>query len=63
MADTCAQAFNIADLREAARKRLPRGLFEFVARGSGVRQQLRERGERAPIGLLSIDSDRDDEPE
>ena len=34
MADTCAQAFNIADLREAARKRLPRGLFEFVARGT-----------------------------
>ncbi|HWG03604.1 MAG TPA: alpha-hydroxy acid oxidase [Beijerinckiaceae bacterium] len=28
--DNC---YNIADLREAARKRLPRGLFEFVDRG------------------------------
>jgi isopentenyl diphosphate isomerase/L-lactate dehydrogenase-like FMN-dependent dehydrogenase len=34
VADPCSQAFNIGDLREAARRRLPRGLFEFVARGT-----------------------------
>ena len=34
MADSIEQAFNIADLRDAARRRLPRGLFEFVARGT-----------------------------
>ncbi len=34
MSDPCAEAFNIGDLREAARRRLPHGLFEFVARGT-----------------------------
>ena len=34
MSDPCAQAFNIGDLRDAAQRRLPRGLFEFVARGT-----------------------------
>ena len=29
-----SQAFNIADLRAAARSKLPKGLFEFVARGT-----------------------------
>jgi isopentenyl diphosphate isomerase/L-lactate dehydrogenase-like FMN-dependent dehydrogenase len=33
---------NIADLREAARRRLPRGLFEYVDRGSEDEISLRE---------------------
>jgi len=28
-------AYDIADLREAARRRLPRGVFEFFDRGNG----------------------------
>lgn len=34
-------AYNIADLREKARKRLPRGLFEFVDRGTEDEVSLR----------------------
>ena len=33
MSDNTLDAYNIADLRELARKRLPRGLFEFMDRG------------------------------
>jgi isopentenyl diphosphate isomerase/L-lactate dehydrogenase-like FMN-dependent dehydrogenase len=33
MTDPLKQAYNIADMREFARRRLPRGLFEFVDRG------------------------------
>ena len=34
MSDPLSDVFNIGDLREAARRRLPRGLFEFVDRGT-----------------------------
>ena len=34
MADVTLGAYNIADLREMARRRLPRGMFEFVDRGT-----------------------------
>lgn len=34
MADQTLGAYNIADLREMARRRLPRGMFEFVDRGT-----------------------------
>ena len=34
MADATLGAYNIADLREMARRRLPRGMFEFVDRGT-----------------------------
>ena len=33
MADKTLGAYNIADLRELAKQRLPRGLFEFMDRG------------------------------
>lgn len=34
MADNTLEAYNIADLREIARRRLPKGMFEFVDRGT-----------------------------
>ncbi|HEX6007876.1 MAG TPA: alpha-hydroxy acid oxidase [Burkholderiales bacterium] len=34
MADATLGAYNIADLREMARRRLPKGMFEFVDRGT-----------------------------
>lgn len=34
MNDTLRQAYNISDLRDIARRRLPKGLFEFIDRGS-----------------------------
>lgn len=34
MADSTLGAYNIADLRELARRRLPKGMFEFVDRGT-----------------------------
>lgn len=34
MKDRTSKAYNIADLREMARRRLPKGLFEFVDRGT-----------------------------
>ena len=34
MAEQTFRAYNIADLRELARRRLPKGLFEFVDRGT-----------------------------
>ncbi len=37
-----ARAHNIADLRRLARRRLPRGIFEFVDRGSEDELSLRE---------------------
>jgi isopentenyl diphosphate isomerase/L-lactate dehydrogenase-like FMN-dependent dehydrogenase len=41
MADENLGAFNIADLREMARRRLPKGLFEFVDRGTEDEVSLR----------------------
>ena len=37
-----SRCFNIADLREAARRRLPRGIFEFVDRGTEDEIALRD---------------------
>src|SRR5436189_6482054 len=41
MKDRSKAAYNIADLREIARRRLPRGLFHFVDRGSEDEVALR----------------------
>ncbi len=41
MTDTTLGAYNIADLRDLARKRLPRGLFEFMDRGCEDEVSLR----------------------
>jgi len=41
MKDQSGDAHNIADLREIARRRLPKGLFEFVDRGSEDEVALR----------------------
>lgn len=35
MNDPTLGAYDIADLRELARKRLPKGVFEFFDRGNG----------------------------
>ncbi|HYC46306.1 MAG TPA: alpha-hydroxy-acid oxidizing protein [Burkholderiales bacterium] len=35
-------AYNIAELRDIARRRLPRGVFEFVDRGTEDELSLRE---------------------
>ena len=37
-----SRCFNIADLREAARRRLPKGIFEFVDRGAEDEIALRD---------------------
>ena len=39
--DSKLGAYNIHDLREMARKRLPRGVFEFVDRGTEDESALR----------------------
>lgn len=41
MQDTSLGAYNIADLREMARQRLPKGIFEFVDRGAEDEVSLR----------------------
>lgn len=41
MAHAVDRAYNIADLREIARRRLPKGLFEFVDRGTEDEVSLR----------------------
>jgi len=40
-----ARCHNVADLREAARRRLPRGVFEFFDRGSEDEESLRHNRE------------------
>lgn len=42
MGDTTLGAYDIADLRELARQRLPRGVFEFFDRGNGDEVALAE---------------------
>src|SRR5690606_9320093 len=55
-----AGALNIADLRQLARRRLPRGLFEFVDRGTEDEVALRnnraafERIKLVPRGLVDV---------
>ena len=41
MADKTLGAYNISDLREMALKRVPKGLFEFVDRGTEDEVSLR----------------------
>lgn len=41
MTDPLKEAYNISDLRDLARRRLPKGLFEFVDRGSEDEVALR----------------------
>lgn len=45
MTDRMAEAYNIADLREMARRRLPKGLFEFIDRGTEDEVSLRNNRE------------------
>jgi isopentenyl diphosphate isomerase/L-lactate dehydrogenase-like FMN-dependent dehydrogenase len=55
-----ARCYNIADLREAAKRRLPRGVFEFVDRGSEDEVGLRnnragfERIKLRPRSLVDV---------
>ena len=49
MADTTLGAYNISDLREMALKRVPKGLFEFVDRGTEDEISLRNFQEQASI--------------
>src|SRR5262245_65994635 len=42
MADATLGAYDIADLRELARRRLPKGVFEFFDRGNGDETALVE---------------------
>jgi isopentenyl diphosphate isomerase/L-lactate dehydrogenase-like FMN-dependent dehydrogenase len=44
MNDATLGAYNIADLREMARRRLPKGIFEFVDRGNEDEVALRNNG-------------------
>jgi isopentenyl diphosphate isomerase/L-lactate dehydrogenase-like FMN-dependent dehydrogenase len=41
MADNTLRAYNIADLRDIARRRLPKGIFEFIDRGTEDEVALR----------------------
>ena len=45
MRDPVSNAYNIADLREFARRRLPKGLFEFMDRGTEDEVSLRNNRE------------------
>ncbi|MGH7210845.1 MAG: alpha-hydroxy acid oxidase, partial [Acetobacteraceae bacterium] len=46
------RAFNIADLRHLARRRLPRGIFEFIDRGTEDEVSLREN--RAALDRIKL---------
>ena len=57
MRDLSAQCYNIHDLREVARKRLPKGLFEFVDRGTEDEVALRnnrEAFERIKLSMRAL---------
>ncbi len=54
MASALDRAYNIEDLREVARKRLPRGLFEFVDRGAEDEVSL--RGNREAMHRIAFRS-------
>ncbi len=41
MKDRSSEAYNIADLREIARQRMPKGIFEFIDRGAEDEVALR----------------------
>jgi isopentenyl diphosphate isomerase/L-lactate dehydrogenase-like FMN-dependent dehydrogenase len=52
MSDRTLGYFNTADLREAARRRLPRGLFEFMDRGNDDEVAMREN--RAALERIKL---------
>ncbi len=52
MTGALASVYNIGDLREAARRRLPRGLFEFVDRGT--EDDLALRTNRAAFERIAL---------
>lgn len=52
LTDPLSGVFNIADLREAARRRLPRGVFEFVDRGT--EDDLAIRNNRAAFERIAL---------
>ena len=41
MTDKTLGAYNIADLREIARRRVPKGIFEFIDRGPYAESPMR----------------------
>ena len=59
MKDATLDYYNTADLREAARRRLPKGLFEFMDRGNDDEVAMREnRAALARIeGIISVRQD------
>ena len=66
MRDKSAECYNIHDLREVARKRLPKGLFEFVDRGTEDEVALAnnraafERIKMTPRALVDVAGRRQD---
>ncbi len=52
MKDNTLGAYNIADLREMARRRLPKGIFEFVDRGA--EDEVTLRNNRAAIERIKL---------
>jgi isopentenyl diphosphate isomerase/L-lactate dehydrogenase-like FMN-dependent dehydrogenase len=52
MSDHTLGYYNIADLREAARRRLPKGLFEFMDRGNDDEVAMREN--RAALERIKL---------
>lgn len=51
MTDNTLGAYNIADLREMARRRLPKGMFEFVDRGTEDEIALANNRAAAAAGI------------
>ncbi|MGE4112492.1 MAG: alpha-hydroxy-acid oxidizing protein, partial [Burkholderiales bacterium] len=52
MTDPTLGAYDIADLRELARRRLPKGVFEFFDRGNG--DEVAVANNRAAIELVKF---------
>jgi len=52
MSDNTLGAYNIADLREMARRRLPKGIFEFIDRGN--EDDIALRNNRAALDCIKL---------
>lgn len=52
MSDSTLGAYNIADLREMARRRLPKGIFEFIDRGN--EDDIALRNNRAALDRIKL---------
>ncbi len=52
MSDNTLGAYNIADLRELARRRLPKGIFEFIDRGN--EDDIALRNNRAALDRIKL---------